>query len=211
MKSLHHWGWVMHIWISKLTVIGSDNGFYPHQHQAIIWTIAGILLICPLGTKFSEISIKVLTFSFKKMLLKMLSVKWQPFCLSPSVLKIKHVYSKSNQYHIPKEWEATMVSLSNCPSATTCLHLCDIRFQVVIPKLRIGSFPNLVNPWVVTRPWIHDLFEDKSWRGKSRDGKLCHILSFLVSCFALCICNTFMWYKCILIVCCSAGEYLKLS
>ena len=35
--------------------------------QAIIWTNAGILLIGPLGTNFSEILIKILTFSFKKL------------------------------------------------------------------------------------------------------------------------------------------------
>ena len=44
---------------AKLTIIGSDNGLSPGQGQAIIWTNAGILLIGPLGTNFSEISIKV--------------------------------------------------------------------------------------------------------------------------------------------------------
>ena len=44
------------ICINKLT-IGSDNGLAPGRHQAIIWTTgnAGILLIGPLGTNFSEI------------------------------------------------------------------------------------------------------------------------------------------------------------
>ena len=37
-----------HIWISKVTVIGSDNGFSPSRHQAIIWTNAGTLLIGPI-------------------------------------------------------------------------------------------------------------------------------------------------------------------
>ena len=64
---LTHWGWVMHICIGKLTIIGSDNGLSPGQCQAIIWTNAGILLIWPLGTKFSEILIKIHIFSFKKM------------------------------------------------------------------------------------------------------------------------------------------------
>ena len=40
---LTHWGRVMHI--CKLTITGSDNGLSPGQHQAIIWTNAGILLI----------------------------------------------------------------------------------------------------------------------------------------------------------------------
>ena len=37
--------------ISKLTIIGSDNGLlWPGQRQAIIWTSAGILLVRTLGT-----------------------------------------------------------------------------------------------------------------------------------------------------------------
>ena len=41
-------------------------------------TMYDILSIKPLGT--SEIQIKIQTFSFMKMHLKILSVKWQPFC-----------------------------------------------------------------------------------------------------------------------------------
>ena len=46
----------------KLTIIGSDNGLSPGRRQAIIWTNAGILLIGPLGTNFSEILIGIQTF-----------------------------------------------------------------------------------------------------------------------------------------------------
>ena len=63
------------------SIIGSDNVLSPGRRQTIIWTNAGILLIGPLGTNVSEILIKIHTFSFKKMYLKMLSGKWQPFCL----------------------------------------------------------------------------------------------------------------------------------
>ena len=80
--SLTHWGRVTHICISKLTTIGLDNGLLPDWHQAIIWTNGGILLIRPLGTNFSEILIGILTFSFKKMRLKVSSAKWWLFCLS---------------------------------------------------------------------------------------------------------------------------------
>ena len=44
----------MHVCVSKLTNIGSDNGLSPGRRQAIIWTKAGILLIGPLGMNFSE-------------------------------------------------------------------------------------------------------------------------------------------------------------
>ena len=47
----------MHICVSKLTIIGLDNGLSPGRRQAIIWTYAGILLIRPLGKNFNEILI----------------------------------------------------------------------------------------------------------------------------------------------------------
>ena len=87
---LTHWGHLMHLCASKLTIIGSDNAFSPEQCQAIIWTNAGILLIGPLWTNFSEIFIEILTFSLKKIHLKMLSVKWQPFCLGLCMLISQH-------------------------------------------------------------------------------------------------------------------------
>ena len=85
---LTHWGRVTHICVSKQTIIGSYNGLSPGRRQAIIWTNAGILLIGPLGTNFSEISIGIQTFSFKKIHLKMSSAKWCPFCLGLNVLKV---------------------------------------------------------------------------------------------------------------------------
>ena len=83
---LTHWGRVTHICVSRLTITGSDNGLSPGRRQAIIWTSAGILLIWPLGTNFSEILIEMNTFSFKKMRLKVSSAKWRPFCLGLNVL-----------------------------------------------------------------------------------------------------------------------------
>ena len=57
-----------------------------HWGRVIIWTNAGILVIGPRGTNFSEILIGIQTFSFKKMHLKMSSAKWRPFCLGLNVL-----------------------------------------------------------------------------------------------------------------------------
>ena len=45
-----------------------------------------ILLIGPLATNFSESLIEILTFSFKKMRLKVSSAKWRPSCLGLNVL-----------------------------------------------------------------------------------------------------------------------------
>ena len=85
---LTHWGWVMHICVGNLTIIGSDNGLSPGRHQAITWTNVGILLIGPLGTNFSEMLIEIHTFSFKKIHLKMSSGNWRPFCLGLNVLTL---------------------------------------------------------------------------------------------------------------------------
>ena len=77
-----------HICVGKLTNIGSDNGLSPGRRQAIIWTNAGILLIGPLGTNFSEFLIVIYACSFNKMHLKMSSAKWRPFFLGLNVLII---------------------------------------------------------------------------------------------------------------------------
>ena len=92
---LTHWGRVTHICVSKLVIIASDNGLSPDRRQAIIWTSAGILLIGPLGTNFREILIEIITFSFKKMRLKVSSVKWGPCCHGLNVLKVW--FSNSSQ------------------------------------------------------------------------------------------------------------------
>ena len=85
-NALTHWGRVTHICVGNLTIIGPDNGLSPGRRQAIIRTNAGVLLIEPFQTNFSEISIAIHTFSFKEMHLKMLSGKWRPFCLGLIVL-----------------------------------------------------------------------------------------------------------------------------
>ena len=76
-----HWGRVTHIRVSELTIIGSDKGLSPGRRQAIIRTNAGILLIGPMGTNFSEILIEIYAFSFRKKHFAISSSKWWPFCL----------------------------------------------------------------------------------------------------------------------------------
>ena len=72
---LTHWGRAMQMCVSKVTIIGSDNGMWPGRRGAIIWTNAGILLIGPLGTNFNTILIDIKTFALKKTRLKMSSRK----------------------------------------------------------------------------------------------------------------------------------------
>ena len=100
-----HWGRVTHICIGKQTNIGSDNGLSPGRRQAIIWTNAGILLIGSLGTNFSEVLSEIYIFSRKKMHLKMLSAKRQPFCLGLNGLSgylIQDSFFCYGYYYMPR-------------------------------------------------------------------------------------------------------------
>ena len=73
-----------HICVGKLTIIGSDNGLSPERRQAIIWTNAGILLIGPLGTNFSEILIEILIeeYMFENFVCEMLFISSRPHCVN---------------------------------------------------------------------------------------------------------------------------------
>ena len=79
---LNHWGRMTHIYVGKLTIIGSDNGLSPGRRQAITWINAGILFIRPLGTYFRDILIEIHIFSFKKIHFQMSSIKWRLCCLN---------------------------------------------------------------------------------------------------------------------------------
>ena len=73
-----------HICVSRLIIIGSDNGLPPGRRQAMIWTNAWILLIGPLGANYIEILLVIHIFSFKKMHFTMLPRKGilsRPQCL----------------------------------------------------------------------------------------------------------------------------------
>ena len=102
-----------HICVDNLTIIGSDNGLLPGRHQAIIWNNAGLLLIGPCETNFSEIVIEILTFSFKKMHLKVLSAKRRPFCLGLNVLT--HSWCVLNIVYISKSkgWKRCEIGMKS--------------------------------------------------------------------------------------------------
>ena len=123
---LTHWGRVTHICVSKLTIIGSDNGLSPGRRQAIIWTNAGILLIRTSRTNF-----EIHTFSFKKMHLKMSSGKWRPFCLGLNELKL--------------HWS---IHLS--------VHLSQIMIVYTMTlKFILKIFSNLTGTLVWVEPWVN--------------------------------------------------------
>ena len=68
------------------TTIASGNGLSPGRRQSITWSSAGILLIRPVRTKFSEIIMKIHTFTFNEKHLKMSTAKHWPFCIGLNVL-----------------------------------------------------------------------------------------------------------------------------
>ena len=83
---LTHWGRVTHMCVDKLTIICSNNGLSPGRRQAIIQTNAGILLIGPWGTNFSEIFNRNLYIfiqenAFQTVVCEMLAILSQPQCV----------------------------------------------------------------------------------------------------------------------------------
>ena len=81
-------------YMRRQSIIGSDNCLSPGRCQAIIWIHVGILLIGPLGTNITEISIEMFTFSSKKMYLKMSSGKWR--------LSVRWINIKTSSYQYRK-------------------------------------------------------------------------------------------------------------
>ena len=79
-----------YIFVGNLATSGSDNGLSPGRHQAITWTNAGILLIGPLWTHFSEILNEIPTFSFKKMRLKVSSAKMSAILSRPQCVEVRN-------------------------------------------------------------------------------------------------------------------------
>ena len=88
---LTHWGRVTHICVSKLTIIGSDNGLSPDRRQAIIWTNAGLLLIGPSGTNFSEILIEIIFIqenAFESVVCETAAILSRPQCVNATTSNI---------------------------------------------------------------------------------------------------------------------------
>ena len=115
---LTHWGRVMHICVTKLTIIVSDNGFSPGRCQPIVWTNAGILLIGP----YEQILIEIQTFHWRKCIWKCrISIAGHYF--SASMCEI--VTCRWQSYEMMSFWHmrATLpcVYLSSCRlPATNC-------------------------------------------------------------------------------------------
>ena len=84
---LTQWGRVTHICISKLNIIGSDNGLSPGRRQAIIWTNAGILLIRPLGINKLQwnLYISIQENALENIVWKMAAILSRPQCVKTMI------------------------------------------------------------------------------------------------------------------------------
>ena len=79
---LNHWGWAMCLQVSKLGHYWFRWWLAIAQCQVIIHTDAWLLLARQLETCFSKIWFKISLLWYKKINLKMSSMKWGPCCPS---------------------------------------------------------------------------------------------------------------------------------
>ena len=111
---LIHWGRVTHTCVGTLTIIGSDNGLSPGRRQAIFWTNAGILLIGPWGTNFSEILIGIQTNiqenAFENGVCERASILSRPQCVNINILIV-------DKWHHKVTWNCVNIGSGNLPEA----------------------------------------------------------------------------------------------
>ena len=69
------------MYVSEVTIIGSDNCLSPGRRQAIIWNNAENIITCTIRNKLQRTLNRNWYFSFKKIQLKMESGKWRPLCV----------------------------------------------------------------------------------------------------------------------------------
>ena len=120
----HRWRLIQAEWREYASV------YYPPLVQimvcrlGIFWTNAGILFIRTLAATFSEIVSEIQTFRFKKMYLKISSVKWWQFCLGINVLTHYHIWTHFDtfgviMYTAQQKFGITLVSWSTRGNTAT--------------------------------------------------------------------------------------------
>ena len=159
---LTHWGRVTHICVSKLTIIGSDNGLSPERRQAIIWTSAGILLTGPLGTNFSGILIEILAFSLKKIRLKMSSAKCCSFRLGLNVWTVYVVTASWSIDHAKPLFLVVILAMVLTPMNLifASIHNCTCYFWIILCPSHKQEWQRLLTHYFDQR---HLNFHQVSW------------------------------------------------
>ena len=144
-RSLTHWGRVTYIFVGNLTIIGPDNGLSPGRRQAIIWTNAGILLIGPWGTHFSEIFnrnsyIFIQENAFQNVVCEMASILSRPQCVKPLYYWLLNTCGPFSQQAICQEYNDI-----NSWGLTTHNHVLWYKLNV---NLRNLSRPGIYHRWM---------------------------------------------------------------
>ena len=139
----------MRQWTGPALVQGT--GILPIRHQAITWTNADFLSFGPLGTNFSEVLIEILTFSFKKMDLKMSSVKWRPFCPGRDERTFIGYTIQIKQHHYMR---------IICTSSSLCYTNDSIILDIVMCVFALYRCccikeHVIVNQWAITCGYVH--------------------------------------------------------
>ena len=112
---LTHWGWVMHILISKLTIISLDNGLSPGRRQAIIWTNVGILLIGPFQWNLNQnLYIFIQENAFENVIRKLRAILYQLQCVNKSI-QLLHIdvppLKWIDKLHMGTHWHISQTSI----------------------------------------------------------------------------------------------------
>ena len=103
--TLTHWGRVTDIWVSKLTIIGSDNGLLPGRRQAIILTNAGDIVNSNLRNKLQwNLKQNLCVFSqenaFENVICEVASILSRPQCVKSFQNEWSPQHQPSSLYHL---------------------------------------------------------------------------------------------------------------
>ena len=155
--NLTHWGRVTHIGVSDLTIIGSDNGLSPGRRQAIIRTNAGILLIKPLGTNFSEILIEYSNISiqrnaFESVVCEKAAILSRPQYVKASVIFLPK-YRQQNINCVTYQSSVVVVNIIIFLRMSSLFRICVMQFISFNPTLPIKPEHDQLTSDAYMRQW----------------------------------------------------------
>ena len=137
-NQFNYWGRATYISVSKLTIIGSDDGLSPGRHKAIVWTNAGILYNWSPRNNFNW----NWYIFIKKMHLKMSSGKRWPFCLGLNVLT--HLSLSQLSWSPPPEKQKEGFAI----------HICISREMRAVFTIYIHVYATLDQDGLIRSSWI---------------------------------------------------------
>ena len=143
-----------------LVNISSDNGLSPDRRQLNIWNNAGLIVNLTIGNHFQWTSIRRKQCSYNKMSMKMLSAKWQPFCLNLSVTEYLINLIPTSQYLFANK-KITIQSRLIVYEMQTKVHI-NIAHNTVVSASLLCCF-RTSGDWV--RP-CHEWTERSYWQGR---------------------------------------------